>query len=32
MHVHLALRSHGILSMITHVLLTLGVTEGDIFR
>jgi hypothetical protein len=32
MHVHLALRTHGIVSMITHVRYLLGVTKGDIFK
>lgn len=32
MHVHLALRSHMIVSMITHVPHTKWVTEGDIFE
>ncbi len=32
MHVHLALRTHGIVSMITHVQALVGVTKGDIFE
>jgi hypothetical protein len=32
MHVHLALRCHGIMSMITHVLHGKNVTKGDIFK